>query len=97
MRSADLPTAPFFREPKRIKKGAKKPNEKHFVTFDSELIRLKSNKKPFGVRIVLYVAILSHRMDFMADKTYWYANCFICCKLSLIKLCKWKIEKGYVL
>ena len=22
------------------------PNEKHFVTFDSELIRLKSNKKP---------------------------------------------------
>ena len=24
-RSADLPTAPFFREPKRIKKGAKKP------------------------------------------------------------------------
>ncbi|PTL25607.1 hypothetical protein C3V39_09555 [Prevotella sp. oral taxon 820] len=31
----------------RTKKGAKKPNEKHLVTFDSELRRLKSNKKPF--------------------------------------------------
>ena len=46
MRSADLPTALLFREPKRIKKGAKKPDEKHLVTFDSKLRRLKSNKKP---------------------------------------------------
>ncbi len=56
MRSADLPTAPFFREPKRIKKGAKKPNEKHFVTFDSELRRLKSNKKPLAQKS--FIAII---------------------------------------
>jgi len=30
----------------RTKKVAKKPDEKHLVTFDSELRRLKSNKKP---------------------------------------------------
>jgi len=28
------------------KKGAKKPEEKHLVTFDSELRRHKRNKKP---------------------------------------------------
>ena len=46
-RSADLPTDPVFREPKRIKKGAKKPQRKTpRYSFDSELKRLKSNKKP---------------------------------------------------
>ncbi|KXU56279.1 hypothetical protein HMPREF3218_0202109 [Prevotella bivia] len=30
----------------RTKKVAKKPDEKYLVTFDSELRRLKSNKKP---------------------------------------------------
>lgn len=42
-RSADLPTAPFL---SYASGGQSPPNEKQFVTFDSELIRLKSNKKP---------------------------------------------------
>ena len=82
MRSADLPTAPFFRELRAEKERSKETLIKHLVTFDSELRRLKSNKKPFFARTVLCIAILLHQMDFMADKTYWYANCFICCKLS---------------
>ena len=47
MRSASLPTAPFFRELRADKERSKEtPMKKHFVTFDSELRRLKSNKKP---------------------------------------------------
>ncbi|EKY00473.1 hypothetical protein HMPREF9151_01328 [Hoylesella saccharolytica F0055] len=38
-----MPTAPFL----SYASGGQSPqNEKHFVTFDSELIRLKSNKNP---------------------------------------------------
>ena len=47
MRSADLPTAPFFRELRADKERSKEtPMKKHLVTFDGELRRLKSNKKP---------------------------------------------------
>jgi|GEM_PF-6794939 len=46
MRSADLPTAPFFRELRAEKERSKEALIKHLVTFDSELRRLKSNKKP---------------------------------------------------
>lgn len=47
MRSADLPTAPFFRELWADKERSKEtPNKKYLVTFGSELRRLKSNKKP---------------------------------------------------
>ena len=96
-RSADLPAAPFFRELGADKERSKEtPMKSTLLLLTVSWDGLKVTK-PFGVRIVLYIAILSHRMDFMADKTYWYANCFIYCMLSLIKLCKWKIEKGYVL
>ena len=37
MRSADLPTAPFFREPKRIKKGAKKSLFQSEINKDAEV------------------------------------------------------------
>ena len=46
MRSADCRLLPSFVSFERTKKVAKKPDEKHLVIFDSELRRLKSNKKP---------------------------------------------------
>ena len=39
----------------RTKKVAKKPEEKHLVTFDSELGRLKSNKKPSCINSLLLI------------------------------------------
>ncbi|WP_154648467.1 hypothetical protein [Prevotella dentalis] len=41
--AANLPTAPFL---SYALGGQSPPNEKHLVTFDSELRQLKSNKKP---------------------------------------------------
>ena len=62
-RSADLPPPPF---PFVSFGRTKPPNEKHLVTFDSELIRLKSNKKPLLNASQQFLELhLSQSVDFI--------------------------------